>query len=519
MALQMLLLKQLMVGEVDITTSLYKPLLLFLIIFIIPLLVLIKHVKRSKLNLPPSPTKFPIIGNLHQLGTVPHRSLQALSRKYGPLMLLHMGSFPTLVVSSAEMAREMMRTHDIAFSNRPMITAAKIFVYGGKDVAFAPYGEYWRHARKICVQELLSLKRVQSFQYVLEEEVAFLTNKIRRSSLHGGSVNISEMLRSILSNIVSRCVLGRKVEEENGRSMFGELARGVVENFSAFYFGDMFSCLGWLDVVTGKIGRSKASFRALDAYFDQVIEEHRISESDDDQSDRKDFVDILLQLQKHGKLEIEITQDNIKAILLEMFVGGTDSTSTTIEWTMVELMRNPNVMKKAQEEVRSVVKNKLNIDMSDIDQMEYLKCVIKESLRLHPSAPLLVPRETSAMIKMGGYDIPANTKVFVNAWSMQRDPELWDRPEEFYPERFVNDPVDYKGQYFQFIPFGGGRRGCPGMSFGVSTAEYVLAYLLYWFDWKLPDGTTAQNLDMTEVYGLAVHKKIPLHLLPTLYTP
>ncbi|KAL5814904.1 hypothetical protein ACOSQ4_025545 [Xanthoceras sorbifolium] len=507
MALQMLLLKQLMVGEVDITASLYKPLLLFLIIFIIPLLVLvIKHVKRSKLNLPPSPTKFPIIGNLHQLGTVPHRSLQALSRKYGPLMLLHMGSFPTLVVSSAEMAREMMRTHDIAFSNRPMITAAKIFVYGCKDVAFAPYGEYWRHARKICVQELLSLKRVQSFQYVLEEEVAFLTNKIRRSCLHGGSVNISEMLRSVLSNIVSRCVLGRKVEEENGRSMFGELARGVVENFSAFYFGDMFSCLGWLDVVTGKIGRSKASFRALDAYFDQVIEEHRISESDDGQSDRKDFVDILLQLQKHGKLEIEITQDNIKAILLEMFVGGTDSTSTTIEWTMVEPMRNPNVMKKAQEEVSVGGMVWFEVTLILIRWM-YLKCVIKESLRLHPSAPLLVPRETSAMIKMGSYDIPANTKVFVNAWSMQRGPELWDRPEEFYPERFVNNLVDYKGQYFQFIPFGGGRRGCPGMSFGVSTAEY------------LPDGTTAQNLDMTEVYGLAVHKKIPLHLLPTLHTP
>ncbi|KAK3225603.1 hypothetical protein Dsin_005465 [Dipteronia sinensis] len=198
-------------------------------------------------------------------------------------------------------------------------------------------------------------------------------------------------------------------------------------------------------------------------------------------------------------------------------MGGTDSTSTTIEWAMAELVKNPSMMKKAQEEVRNAVKIKLEIDMDDIDRMNYLKCVIKETLRLHAPAPLLVPTETSASVKFVGYDIPAKTSVFVNAWAIQRDPKFWERAEEFIPERFENNCVDFKGQDIQFIPFGGGRRGCPWLSFGVAAAEFVLANLLYSFDWKLPGGAVADNLDMTEVNGLTVRKKLPLHLLPTFY--
>ena len=167
-------------------------------------------------------------------------------------------------------------------------------------------------------------------------------------------------------------------------------------------------------------------------------------------------------------------------------MAGTDTAATTSEWVMAQLLKNPSIMKRAQKEVRGVVKGKLVIDMKDLDQMEYLKCVIKESLRLHASAPLLLPRETRECVKLRGYDIPAKTRVFVNAWAIQRDPKLWDRPKEFLPERFENSPIDYKGQDFQFIPFGSGRRSCPGISFAVAAVEYVIANILYWFDWKLP---------------------------------
>ncbi|XVF49776.1 hypothetical protein PTKIN_Ptkin04bG0042000 [Pterospermum kingtungense] len=184
-----------------------------------------------------------------------------------------------------------------------------------------------------------------------------------------------------------------------------------------------------------------------------------------------------------------------------MFVGGTETIATTMEWMMAELLKHPNIMKKVQEEVRNVVGNKTKIDVDDINKMEYLKCVIKETLRLHPAGPLLAPRETSARVKLGGYDIPSNIAVLVNACAIQRDPNWWEKPEEFIPERFENSSVDFKGQDFHFIPFGIGRRGCPGMPFGVASVEYVVANLPYWFDWILPAGENLENLDMTELYG------------------
>ncbi|XP_059443423.1 cytochrome P450 71A1-like [Corylus avellana] len=491
------------------------------LVFLIPFLYVFKRITSVKPNLPPSPPKLQIIGNLHQLGTLPHRSLQALSNKYGPLMFLYLGNAPTLVVSSADMAREIMKTHDIVFSNRPKTTAANMLLYGCKDVAFSPYGEHWRQARKICVLELLSLKSVQSFEFVREEEVEVLINKISDSCHNGASVNLSEMLIATSNNIVSRCVLGQKFEEEeDGKSRFGHLSRRVMVLLGAFCFGDFFPFLGWIDFLTGFIPSLKATFRELDVLFDQIVEEHKTMKTEDDEPNRKDLVDILLKLQKRGMLEIELTQDNLKAILLDMFVGGSDTTSTTLEWLMAELIKNPNIMKRAQEEVRRVVGKKSKIDVNDINQMDYLKCILKETLRLHPPAPLSAPRETSASVKFGGYDIPPKTRVFINTWAIQRDPTIWERAEEFLPERFKDNPVDFKGQDFEFIPFGGGRRGCPGLTFGVTAVEYVIANILCWFDWRLPsDIVQGEGLDMSEVDGLTVTKKVPLHLVPILHFP
>lgn len=205
----------------------------------------------------------------------------------------------------------------------------------------------------------------------------------------------------------------------------------------------------------------------------------------------------------------------------DMFAAGVDTSSTANEWIMVELIRNPETMKKAQEEVRRIGAEKKRIEMDDIDQMDYLKNVVKETLRIHPPAPLLVPRETTAIAKIGPYEIPAKTRVIINAWAIQRDPSLWDDPEKFIPERFEKLPLDYfSSDDFRFIPFGFGRRRCPGLAFGTFNIEYVIANLLFWFDWKYPEESgPVEDMDMSEVYGLSVHKKYPLHVVPIQFFP
>ncbi|KAF9615901.1 hypothetical protein IFM89_027022 [Coptis chinensis] len=211
-------------------------------------------------KLPPAPPKLPIIGHLHCLGTLPHRSLEALSRKYGSLMLLHLGYTPTLVVSSADMGREIMKTHDGIFANRPITTAAKEFLYGGKDVAFAPHGEYWRQVRKMCVIDLLSVKRVRSFRFVRDEEIRNMAHKIKQACDMRRDVNLSDLIAGVTNNVISRVALGRSFEGEHGRSEYSELTKDVMQLFGKFSMEDMFPSLGWVDVLTGLKRKNEKDF-------------------------------------------------------------------------------------------------------------------------------------------------------------------------------------------------------------------------------------------------------------------
>ena len=196
-----------------------------------------------------------------------------------------------------------------------------------------------------------------------------------------------------------------------------------------------------------------------------------------------------------------------------MFSAGTDTTFLTLEWAMAELIRNPKVMERVQEDVRSVVGCNQKISGGDIDKMVYLKSVIKETLRLHPPIPLLGPREAMNDTKLDGFHIPRGTRVIVNAWAIGRDPTSWDRPEEFCPDRFISSNVGFKGQDFHFIPFGAGRRSCPAASFSISMLELTLAHLLCHFDWQPPREMEGEVLDMSEAPGVAVHKKSGLVLI------
>lgn len=216
---------------------------------------------------------------------------------------------------------------------------------------------------------------------------------------------------------------------------------------------------------------------------------------------------------------LQLFNRNYKKKIQDIFSAGSETSATAEDWAMLEMLKNPRVMKKAQDEVRKVFNKKGFVGEAAIDELKYLKLVIKETLRLHPPAALLLPRENREKCEINGYDIPMKTKVIINAWAIGRDPKYWNEAEKFYPERFVDSNIDYKGTHFEYIPFGAGRRICPGINFGLINAELPLAYLLYHFDWKLPNEAKIEDLNMTETFGATVRREEDLYLIPTVYYP
>ncbi|CAL1385383.1 unnamed protein product [Linum trigynum] len=469
--------------------------------------------------LPPGPRKLPVIGNLHQLSSsklLPHRRLQELAEAHGPLMHLQLGQLQTIIVSSAEVAKQVMKTHDVTFSNRPFLLAADIISHN-RNLVFAPYGEYWRQLRKVSVLELLSAKRVASFRPIREQEVARLVTDI--CCRQGSAINVSRMIISLTYRIISRAAFGKVYE---AGSSFVPVVMEIVEVGSGFGVADAFPSFRFLQMVTGVRSRMHKLERESDRILSCIIDEHIAAAAKAGEGEKEegvdDLVDVMLKLQQNEDLGFTLTTESVKSVLLDMFIAGSETSSTALEWTMSELIRDERVMKKAQEEVRAVFGKRGKVEETEIHELNYLKMVIKESLRLHPPLPLLVPRESLEQCEMEGYRIPEKTKVIVNAWAIGRDPKYWSEPERFYPERFMDsNSVDYKGRDFEFIPFGAGRRICPGILFGVSSVETALANLLFHFDWRLPEGMKPESLDMSEQLGATARRKNDLHLIPMVW--
>ncbi|XP_020173928.3 dimethylnonatriene synthase [Aegilops tauschii subsp. strangulata] len=467
-------------------------------------------------RLPPGPKPWPVIGNLNLIGALPHRSIHELSKQYGPLMQLRFGSFPVVVGSSAEMARFFLKTHDKVFADRPRTAAGKHTTYNYSDVLWAPYNAHFRRARRLFATELFSAARLKSYKHIRHEEVSALLRDLAAAA-HGASgraVPLRGHLFAATNGIISRLVLGKKYAEKEAAgsaAMALEDLSGLIEEFfllnGVINVGDFIPWFDWLDL-QGYVRRMKKYSKKMDRFLEHVLEEHEERRRvKGEQFVARDMVDVLLQLADNPN---RLDRDTVKALTQELIVGGSDTSSVTMEWAMSEVLRNPEVLGKATKELDRVVGRDRMVMEKDIPDLPYIEAIVKEAMRMHPVSPMLAPHLAREDASVNGHDIPAGTLVLVNVWAIGRDPTYWDAPEEFRPERFMGSKIDVKGQDMELLPFGAGRRMCPGYSLGLKVVQLIVANLLHGFTWGLPDGTTREQLNMEEIYGLTTARKFPL---------
>ncbi|KAL5227213.1 hypothetical protein ABZP36_015478 [Zizania latifolia] len=465
---------------------------------------------------PPSPWALPIIGHLHHVaGALPHRAMRDLARRHGPLMLLRLCELRIVVASTAEAAREVMKTHDLAFATRPITPTGRELMGDNVGLVFAPYGEGWRTLRKICTLELFSARRVHSFRAVREEEVVRLLREVALTP-PARTTNLSERISAYVADSAARAIIGSTFKN---RAAFLRMMERRIKLAPAQCLPDLFPSSRVAMLVSRMPGQMKRERREMMHFIDTIVQEHHESRAAG-AGDEEDLLDVLLRIQSEDMLNPTLTTENIKTVIIDIFVASSETSATVLQWTMAELMRNPRVMRKAQDEVRRVLAGQESVTEESLSGLHYLRLVIKEALRLHPPVTMLLPRECRSPCRVLGYDVPVGAMVLVNAWAIGRDPAHWDAPEEFAPERFeVSGAVDFKGTDFEYIPFGAGRRMCPGMAFGLANMELALAGLLYHFDWELSEGARPGDVDMTEVLGLTTRRRSDLLLVPALRVP
>ncbi|CAM8922591.1 unnamed protein product [Rhodiola kirilowii] len=455
-------------------------------------------------NLPPGPPRLPIIGNLHQLGQTPHRSLHRLAAKYGPIMHLKLGTIPTIVISSPHYAKQLLQTHDHVFSSRYLPDTICALNHENMSVVLLPVCPKWRNLRKAIATEFFSQTRLDESQGIRFKKIQQLVEYVGDNT--GKVLDVGFLAFITMINFISSSLMSVDLADYNSESSleFRELVTESLRLVGKPNLSDFFPALRFLDLQ----GLRKESERNQTRIFSIIAS--FVDQRESSGIGSEDVLDALLRKQS----EYELCSEDIKHLFGDLFVAGSDTSSTTVEWAMTELLRNPDKMKNAQSEIRSQIGNERLVQESDITKLKYVQAVVKETLRLHPPAPFLVPHKTIADVNIDGYTVPVGSQILINVWSMGHDSNIWTNPESFEPERFLNSDMEYKGRNFEFIPFGAGRRICPGLSLAHRIVLVVLASLIHSFDWKLENGMRPEDIDMNDQFGLSVHKLVPLHAIP-----
>ncbi|XP_054809529.1 flavonoid 3'-monooxygenase CYP75B137-like [Prosopis cineraria] len=464
-------------------------------------------------NLPPGPPGLPLFGNLLSLDPELHSYFASLSQTYGPLFSLRLGTKSGIVVSSPSIARQVLKDHDVTFANRDVPVAGRLASYGGNDIVWTPYGPEWRMLRKVCVLKMLSNTTLDSVYQLRRNEIRKTVGYIY--SRVGSPVRIGEQIFLTVLNVITNMMWGGTLEGDE-RDVVGAEFRTAVAHMTELLgkpnLSDFFSGLARFDL-QGVEKQMRLLAEQFDRIFEKMINKRlRRNNEGETGEESKDFLQFLLKLTEEEDSKTRLTITHLKALLMDMVVGGSDTSSNTIEFGIAHIINEPEVMKKVQEELDNIVGRENIVEESHIHKLPYLLAVMKETLRLHPALPLLVPHCPSETTIIGGYTVPKGSRVFVNVWAIHRDPLIWNNPLQFDPTRFVDAKWDFSGNDFNYFPFGSGRRICAGIAMAERTFLYSVATLMHSFDWKVPEG---QKLDMSEKFGIVLKKKVPLVAIPT----
>ncbi|GLJ44442.1 hypothetical protein SUGI_0932270 [Cryptomeria japonica] len=470
--------------------------------------------RRQRLKLPPGPAGWPILGNLMQLSSLPHRDMAALCNKYGPLVYLRLGSIDAITTDDPEIIKEILVKQDDAFASRPATVAAAHLAYGSRDVAFAPLGPHWKQMRRICMEHLLTTRRLESFVDHRREEAACMVRYVMDSYAKNGDhvFNLRQVLGAFSMNNVTRMLLGKRYFGGDAAEAadFMDITHELFWLLGILYLGDYVPFWRWIDPQAYE-KRMRRLERRMDAFHSRILHQHRAAAAAADTS--PDFIHVLLSLPGlDGNPHLDDVE--IKALVQDMIAAATDTSSVTNEWAMAEVIKQPRIQRKIQEELDRVVGRERMVEESDLGELQYLRCVVRETFRMHPAGPFLIPHQSVMDTTLGGFHIPANTRVFINTYGLGRNTKIWERVEEFLPERHMTSSrVEIShGTDFKILPFSAGKRKCPGAPLGVCFVLLALARLFHAFHWSAPPG---DDIDTTEVYGITMPKVCPLLAIPT----
>ncbi|RWR74207.1 cytochrome P450 82C4-like protein [Cinnamomum micranthum f. kanehirae] len=483
--------------------------------------------KASKSTRPPEPPgAWPLIGHLHMLGGLDPlmRTLSAMADQCGPVFILRIGVHRTLVISDLNVIKECFTTNDKILATRPSSTAGKLLGFDYASFGFSPYGPYWREMRKIATLELFSNRRLESLKHIRQAQIDACIKELyglwAQNKQDPVKVEMKQWFTDLTFNMVVMMVAGKQYQGPAGvidhdeARRFQKAMHELIYLSGVFVASDAFPFLKWIDV-NGSMRAMKQTAKEVNLILSSWLEEHRRRRLSVTGDGEKDFIDVLMSILEDGGRIDDYDHDTIiKATSQVLVMAGSDSTASTLTWALSLLLNNRPALNKAQDELDTQVGKDRNVDESDIKNLVYLQAIIHETLRLYPPAPLLVPHEAMEDCQVGGFDISAGTQVMVNIWKVQRDPHLWVDPSEFRPERFLTAHVDVDGkaQHFEYIPFGAGRRSCPGYSMAFQIMHLTLARLVHGFELEAhPNGP----VDMTEGLGLTLPRATPLHVLFT----